>query len=156
VTEDIVCHGLIFRTEHIWRRTVCGRAVSTNDQFRLLLQRYAHAADARDITTLEGLFHPDAMITGARGTQSLEQWLAAMRAPRTHPGSMHMIGEPLISHDDGSDRATMETYAVVYLISDAESGEGTSSMGVKYHDEMILHRFKWMFWRRTMTILWRQ
>jgi hypothetical protein len=130
--------------------------VSVNDQFRLMLQRYAHAADSRDIATLQALFHPDAEITGARGTQNLEQWLAAMRAPRSHAGSMHMIGEPLIVHDDGSDRATMDTYAVVYLIGDPDAGENYSSMGVKYHDEMILYRFKWMFWRRAMTILWRQ
>jgi hypothetical protein len=121
-----------------------------------MLQRYARAADGRDIATLENLFHPDAEITGARGTQNLEQWIAAMRAPRTHPGSMHMIGEPLINYEDGSDRATMDSYAVVYLISDIDHEASNSSMGVNYHDEMILYRFKWMFWRRTMTILWRQ
>ena len=130
--------------------------MSTNDQFRTMLQRYAHAADARDLSALEALFHPEAEITGTRGSQTLEQWMASMSAPRTHPGSMHMIGEPLISHDDGSDRAIMDSYAVVYLWSDPDTGEPISSMGVKYHDEMILYRFKWMFWRRTMSILWRQ
>jgi SnoaL-like protein len=128
--------------------------MSTADQFRVLLQRYAHAADARDIDTLLTLFHPDAEITGAGGTQSLDAWLASMREPRRFPGSMHMIGEPLVQYQEGSDAATMDSYAVVYLFGTEDSGDGHRTMGVKYHDEMILHRFKWMFWRRTMTTLW--
>jgi SnoaL-like domain len=122
----------------------------------MMLQRYARAADTRDIPTLESLFHPDAEITGARGTQTLNQWIFAMQSPRSHPTSMHMIGEPLIHHVDGSDHAVMDTYAIVHLIGETDSGESNSSMGVNYHDEMILYHFKWMFWRRTMTILWRK
>jgi hypothetical protein len=121
-----------------------------------MLQRYAHAADSRDMATLQALFHPEAQITGARGTQNLEAWLEAMRAPRTFPASMHMIGEPLIVHDESSDSASMDTYAVVYQLSDPQSDKGMLTMGVKYHDELVLHRFKWVFWRRHMTTLWMQ
>ena len=50
-----------------------------------LVQRYARAADERDVDALAALFHPDATIEGSRGAQSLAEWLDTMRAPRTFP-----------------------------------------------------------------------
>ena len=72
-----------------------GGPVTPHEELRALLQRYARAADERDVAALAELFHPDAEIVGSRGTQSLEEWLETMRAPRAFPTSMHMIGDPL-------------------------------------------------------------
>ena len=45
-------------------------SVNAHDALRALLQRYARAADERDIDALAGLFHPEAEIAGARGAQT--------------------------------------------------------------------------------------
>lgn len=128
--------------------------MSTHDQLRALLQRYARAADQRDMETLAELFHPDAVITGARGAQTLPEWMAAMRAPRAFPASMHMIGEPLVAHEEGTDVATMDAYAVVYQLSDPATEQANLTMGVEYHDEVVLEGSHWLFLRRTMTTRW--
>ena len=59
--------------------------MTAHDELRALLQRYARAADERDVDALAALFHPDAEITGARGAQTLDEWLETMRAPRSFP-----------------------------------------------------------------------
>ena len=47
------------------------------------------------------LFHPEATIVGTRGSQTLDEWLDTMRAPRAFPPSMHLLGDPLIALEDG-------------------------------------------------------
>jgi SnoaL-like domain len=128
--------------------------VSTHDELRALVQRYARAADQRDVDALVELFHPDAEITGARGTQSLDQWLDTMRAPRTFPASMHLIGDPLIALDVGSDRASLDTYAVVYQLGDSTAGQGDLTLGIHYVDEAVSELGRWVIRRRTARTLW--
>ncbi len=98
--------------------TVPGGGAGDHEELRALIQRYARAADERDMDTLTALFHPDAEVTGARGTQGISEWLDTMRAPRTFPTSMHMLGEPLIDLEPGAGEAVLDTYAVVYQLSD--------------------------------------
>jgi len=129
----------------------CG-AVTPHDAVRALLQRYARAVDRRDIGALVGLFHPQAEIAGAGGVQSLAEWLETMRAPRTFPTSMHMIGEPLITLEEGSAGATVDTYAVVYQLGQAGSGDLT--LGIRYLDDVVLHGGHWLFRRRTSQTVW--
>jgi hypothetical protein len=124
------------------------------DALRELLQRYSRAADARDVPALAALFHPDAEIIGARGTQSLDEWLESMRAPRPFPTSMHMIGDPLIDLDDGSDRATMDTYAVVYQLNDPTTTGKDLTLGIRYLDVAVLSNGGWIFRRRQSVTLW--
>jgi hypothetical protein len=125
--------------------------VSAHDGIRILLQRYARAVDDRDIDALAGLFDPAAVIIGARGTQSVDEWLESMRAPRSFPVSMHVIGEPLIEGDAGSDRATADTYAVVYQLGDEEAG---LTLGMRYHDEVACRDDRWVFVRRRSVMVW--
>lgn len=124
------------------------------DALRELLQRYSRGADARDVPALAALFHPDAEIIGARGTQSLDEWLDSMRAPRPFPSSMHMIGDPLIDVDDGSDQATMDTYAVVYQLSDPATTGNDLTLGIRYLDEAVVYNGGWVFRRRRSVTLW--
>ena len=128
--------------------------VSPHDQIRALLQRYARAVDERDIDALAGLFHPGAEITGSRGTQSREEWLSDMRAPRSFPRSMHVLGEPLIELDAGGDRATADTYAVVYQLGDQKAGQGDLTLGMRYLDQMVLLDGGWVIAHRQATMVW--
>lgn len=119
-----------------------------------LLQRYARAADARDVDALAALFAPEATIAGARGTQSLDGWLETMRAPRTFPNSMHVLGTPLIELTDGGDVATLDTYAVVYQLGDREAGQADLTLGIRYVDRVVRRDGRWVIEARTATTLW--
>ncbi len=129
-----------------------GGVVTPHDAVRALLQRYARAVDQRDIDALVDLFHPQAEIAGARGVQPVAEWLETMRAPRTFPSSMHMIGEPLITLEEGSAEAAVDTYAVVYQLGDGGSGDLT--LGIRYLDDVVLHQGRWLFRRRTSQTVW--
>jgi hypothetical protein len=128
--------------------------VTAHDEIRALLQRYGRAADDRDIDGLAALFHPEAEITGARGAQTRGEWLEAMRAPRTFPTSMHFIGDPLIDHEDGTGEARADTYAVVYQLGDAATGQGDLTLGMRYVDQLVVDRGRWVIRHRTSTMVW--
>jgi hypothetical protein len=118
------------------------------------MQRYSRAADDRDVVALAALFHPDAEITGARGTQSLEQWLDTMRGPRTFPSSMHMMGDPLIDVEDGGGEGTVDTYAVVYQLSEPGPGNKDLTLGIRYLDRAVVHQGQWVIRSRQARTLW--
>jgi hypothetical protein len=126
--------------------------LSDGDHLRGLLQRYARAADARDLEALRSLFHPDASIDGTRGKQSLEQWLEGMGQPRPYPVSMHQIGDPLI-HLEG-DSATLDAYAVVYQIGDRAAGQPDLTLGIRYEDEAERGPDGWRIRARRATTIW--
>jgi hypothetical protein len=128
--------------------------LTPHDAVRALLQRYARAADERDVTALAEVFHPEAEIVGSRGTQTLDEWLETMRAPRTFPTSMHMIGDPLIDLDEADDHGTVDSYAVVYQLSDPGSGQGDLTLGIRYLDEVVIDQGRWVIRRRTARTLW--
>ena len=133
--------------------SVSGRS-SDHEELRALLQRYARAVDERDIDTLATLFHPDAELAGARGVESLAEFLTGMRAPRTFPTSMHVIADPLIHLGPGPDEAILDTYAVVYQLSDPASDRGDLTLGIRYLDDVVRHHGRWVVHRRTSLTLW--
>jgi len=128
--------------------------VNVYEQLRMLMQGYARAADDRDIGRLTELFHPKAKIDGARGTQLFNEWIETMKAPRTFPISMHVLGDPLIELAATSDRATLDTYAVVYQLSDPGSGGGDLTLGIRYLDEVVRYEGRWVIERRQAKTLW--
>ena len=128
--------------------------MTAHEALRALVQTYARAADDRDVTELAALFHPEAQITGARGAQSLSEWLDTMRAPRAFPTSMHMLGDPLIIMEEGSGRARLDTYAVVYQLSEPGSDQADLTLGVRYLDDVVLVEGRWLIHRRTASTLW--
>ena len=128
--------------------------MSPHDAFRELLQRYARAADDRDVPALTALFHPDAEIVGARGAQTLDQWLETMGGPRAFPSSMHMIGDPLITHESGAGHASLDTYAVVYQLSEPGSGIDDLTLGIRYLDAVVELDGRWVIRRRRAQTLW--
>jgi hypothetical protein len=124
------------------------------EELRGLLQRYARAVDERDLEALECLFHPEAEIIGTRGALGLEAWLDTMRAPRTFPQSMHVIGVPVIDLDSDEDAAGLDTYAVVHQLGDTASGQGDLTLGIRYRDRAVVHQGRWVFLRRDSHTLW--
>ncbi len=125
-----------------------------HEELRALVQRYARAADERDVGVLAALFHPDAEVTGARGTQGIGDWLDTMRAPRTFPTSMHMLGEPLIELAPGADDGFLDVYAVVYQLSDPGSGSADLTLGIRYLDDVERLSGRWVIRRRTARTIW--
>jgi SnoaL-like protein len=128
--------------------------VNAYEELRRLVQGYARAADDRDIGRLTELFHPEANIAGARGTQVFNEWIETMKAPRTFPISMHVLGDPLIELAASSEQATLDTYAVVYQLSDPGSGDGDLTLGIRYLDEAVRYEGRWVIKRREAKNLW--
>jgi hypothetical protein len=127
---------------------------SPHEELRALGQRYARAADERDVAALAELFHPEAEIVGSRGSQTLPEWLDTMRAPRVFPASMHVVGDPLIVLAEGEQHATVDSYAVVYQLNDPGSGQGDLTLGLRYLDEVVHDRGRWVIRRRVAQTLW--
>jgi hypothetical protein len=133
---------------------VVGAGTSDHEELRNLLQRYARSVDDRDVDALAALFHPDAELTGARGTETLEVFLTGMRAPRTFPASMHVIADPLIELGPAPDEAVLDTYAVVYQLSDPSSDLADLTLGIRYLDDAVRHEGRWVLRRRTSRTIW--
>ena len=128
--------------------------MSDGEELRALLQRYARAVDNRDIDALTTLFHPEAVIIGSGGSQALDEWLATMRAPRAFPQSMHVIADPLIAPAKDGGSADLDSYAVVFQLSDPTSGAADLTLGIRYLDHAVVHEGAWVFLRRQATTLW--
>jgi uncharacterized protein with von Willebrand factor type A (vWA) domain len=128
--------------------------VTDADELRNLLQRYARAADGRDVDALAALFVREATIHGARGAQTLDAWLDTMRGPRSYPASMHVLGDPLIELVDGADAATLDTYAVVYQLGDRDAGQADLTLGIRYLDDVVRVDGRWLFRHRRAEVVW--
>jgi hypothetical protein len=128
--------------------------LSAHEELRALVQRYARAADDRDVDRLAALFHPEAEINGVRGAQTIGEWLESMRGPRAFPTSMHVLGDPLIDLSEGGVEATLDIYAVVYQVSDRESGNADLTMGMRYLDDVVHHQGRWVIRKRTTRTIW--
>lgn len=128
--------------------------VSDHDQLRALLQRYARAADQRDTDALRALFHPDAVVEGARGRLALDDWLRTMAEPSPFAASMHVLGEPLV--ELGPDGATgrLDTYAVVYQLAGPDSDRHDLTLGVRYLDRVVRMGGGWVIAERVAGTVW--
>jgi len=133
--------------------------VTDVDDLRALAQRYSRAIDARDMAELDALFDPAGSVDGARGSASVPDYLEMTRtAPRVFEQSMHVLGDPLISFDEGSDTARLDTYAVVYQLgrigSDGVEGGGDMVLGIRYLDDVRRIDGTWRIHHRQAVMLW--
>jgi hypothetical protein len=139
------------------------------DDLRALAQRYSRAVDARDIDAVADLFDPEGTGDGARGSSTVPEYLGQLRdAPRVFEQSMHVLGDPLITFESGSDHAALDTYAIVYQLgrvggdgsggarSDGSDGSDGSDMvlGIRYLDDVIRTGTTWRIHHRQAIILW--
>lgn len=129
--------------------------MSDLDSLRALAQRYSRAIDARDIDAVAELFDPAGTVDGARGAASVPDYLDNMRnAPRVFEQSMHVLGDPLIEHEPGSDIARLDTYAVVYQLSRIAEPGGDMVLGIRYLDDVIRVDGEWRIHHRQAVMLW--
>lgn len=125
------------------------------DDLRALAQRYSRAIDARDLDAVAELFDPEGTVDGARGVASVPDYLENLRnAPRVFEQSMHVLGDPLIAHEPGSDAARLDTYAVVYQLNRIEEPGGDMVLGIRYLDDMIRVEGAWRIRHRQAVTLW--
>ena len=129
------------------------------EELRALVQRYSRAIDVRDIDAVAALFDPDGRVDGLRGSSSVVDYVAALRAATPAGSSMHVLGDPLIALDPGADTATLDTYAVVHQIGPAGSDAHTM-LGIRYVDEVVRVadrdslQGRWLIRHRATTLLW--
>ena len=126
---------------------------SAHEEVRALIQRYARAADERNIDALASLFHPAATIQGSRGAQSVDEWLETMRAPRAFPTSMHVLADPLIELENERE-GLVDTYAVVFQLGDKDAGQADLTLGIRYLDDVVCIDGGWVIRRRAARTLW--
>ncbi len=128
--------------------------MSDVDALRALNQRYSRAIDARDMDELTALFDPAGSVDGARGSSSVPDYLEMTRtSPRVFEQSMHVLGDPLIEHTEGSDTARLDTYAVVYQLGRVEGGDDMV-LGIRYLDDVRRIDGKWRIHHRQAVMLW--
>ena len=119
---------------------------AAHEELRALVQRYARAADERDVDALAALFDPGAEIDGVRGPMPVAAWLDTMRTPRGGDYSMHMLGDPLIVLDEAAGTATVDTYGVVY--------QPERMLGMRYIDDVALVEGRWLIRHRRSRAVW--
>ena len=128
--------------------------MSDVDALRALNQRYSRAIDARDMDELTALFDPAGSVDGARGSSSVPDYLEMTRtSPRVFEQSMHVLGDPLIEHTEGSDTARLDTYAVVYQLGRVEGGDDMV-LGIRYLDDVRRIDGTWRIHHRQAVMLW--
>lgn len=128
--------------------------MSDVDALRALNQRYSRAIDARDMDELTALFDPAGSVDGARGSSSVPDYLEMTRtSPRVFEQSMHVLGDPLIEHTEGTDTARLDTYAVVYQLGRVEGGDDMV-LGIRYIDDVRRIDGKWRIHHRQAVMLW--
>ena len=118
-------------------------------------QRYARAADDRDHDALASLFDPEGTIDGTRGTQAVPDYLEWMRnLPQSYASSMHMLADPLVDFEAGSDTAHLDAYAVVFQTGPVSGEGGDLTLGMRYRDDMVRRDGVWRIHRRVATTEW--
>ena len=108
---------------------------------------------------LTALFDPAGSVDGARGSSSVPDYLEMTRtSPRVFEQSMHVLGDPLIEHVDGSDTARLDTYAVVYQLgrvaAEGNPGGGDMVLGIRYLDDVRRIDGAWRIHHRQAVMLW--
>jgi hypothetical protein len=125
------------------------------ETLRNLGQRYARAIDARDYDAIAALFHPDAVVDGLRGHAPIEEYLDGLRGtPRAYDNGMHLLGEPLIEFEPGSDTAELDAYAVVYQLGLHREGGGNVTLGMRYLDSVERRAGVWRIRHRRTELRW--
>ena len=123
------------------------------EALRALTQRYSRVIDERDHDALAQIFHPEGSVDGVRGSSTVPDYLAGLRANAPAGSSMHMLGEPLIDLAPGADEATLDTYAVVHQIP--ASADGVHRMlGIRYVDRAVRRGDAWVIFHRQARMLW--
>ncbi len=112
-----------------------------------LLMRYARGVDRRDLPLVASCFAPDAGYDGALGVGTIAVALEALRERmQRYQATMHFMANQLIELH--GDRASCETYALVYHRVQAEDAQDFI-VGVRYLDDLARHGDGWWIVHRS-------
>ncbi|MBX3028070.1 nuclear transport factor 2 family protein [bacterium] len=116
-----------------------------------LIMRYARGVDRRDLAQVASCFAADAAYEGSLGSGGIDVVLAALRErmPR-YRTTMHFLTNPLI--EVRGDRASCETYALVYHRLETEDDAEDFIVGVRYLDELARQAEGWRITSRRTTM----
>ena len=132
-----------------------GTWLADHVELRALPQRYARAADGRDIDAMAELFDPAGTVDGVRGEAAVPDYLETMRtAPRAFATSMHFFADPLIELEPGSDRGRMDAYAVVHQLRGPGEEGSDLQLGMRYLDDVVRLDGRWVVHHRETQVLW--
>jgi 3-phenylpropionate/cinnamic acid dioxygenase small subunit len=100
-----------------------------------VLARYAHGVDRRDLALVAACFTADAAYEGSLGSGTIAIALDALRdrMPR-YRATMHFLANQLI--ELRGDRASCETYALVYHRLEGDDEDEDFVVGVRYLDDL--------------------
>jgi 3-phenylpropionate/cinnamic acid dioxygenase small subunit len=111
-----------------------------------LMMRYARGVDRRDLELVAACFAPNAGYEGALGVGTIAVALDALRDRlQRYRTTMHCMANQLVELD--GDRASCETYAIVYHRLEAEAQDYV--VGVRYLDDLARHGEGWWIVHRT-------
>lgn len=122
--------------------------LSSRDEIRQLISKYALALDMRDMSAMAGLFVPDVKVGGGRtGRAALRDWLdETMR--HQFDGTSHHVGTTIIEFAD-ADHAV----GIVYSKNEHECGPEWVIMQMMYYDRYERIDGRWYF-RRRQPLYW--
>ena len=120
--------------------------MNDDEELRALLQRYARAADERDI---DG---PRRAVPSRGGDHRLR------RVADLGGMARHHAGTPSLPAEHAHDRLTrssspgrgwrpsadLDSYAVVFQLSDPTSGAADLTLGIRYLDHAVVHEGRWV------------
>jgi len=138
------------------RDDVLVRWLADREALRAMPQRYARAADARDVEAVAALLHPDGVVEGLRGRADVPAYLETLRAPKAFEQSMHVLADPLIELEPGADAGTMDTYAVVHQLGRVAPPHDDQTMGLRYLDRVERVGDAWLIRHRRVELRWQR
>jgi hypothetical protein len=120
-----------------------------------VIQRYAHAVDRRDWTTVQSCLAPEATADYGAGPIAGADAIMAeiVRVESRFQSTQHVLGAPLVTSMDG-DIAQASTYAIATHVLDPARTDGRVRVGSRYDDQLIRGSHGWQFNQRRTTIFW--
>lgn len=131
--------------------------VKDRQELRDLMAHYFHAVDRHDWELMAKLFTPAATFDFNHGRitkDGAQQIIGFIRETRHPGGTYHFMGNQ--TAEITGDRAQVETYAIANNLHPvtAERPARHDSQGLRYLDEMVREKGRWVIKARRMLVDW--
>jgi hypothetical protein len=118
-----------------------------------LAQIYALGVDLRDEAMVQSVFAPDAIMRGALGEASADEYVPMLLARvGAYEATMHNITNQYAVVE--GNQAELWSYAVALHFERPESGRADLAMGVQYRDRLTRTERGWLISDRQVVQLW--
>jgi hypothetical protein len=128
---------------------------------RELVDTYAQCVDRRDAAGLLALFTEDSYVATFRepgSTQPSEEFhgpaalIPVVDGLHSYDVTTHFVGQSIVSVD--GDRASGETYSIVYHLSTVDDRRVMFTTSVRYLDAFVKQNSRWLFASRKLMFDW--